>query len=331
MSKKRRKSDQCLNCGYQLDQNFDYCPKCGQENDDRQVSFGRLITDFFSNYFSLDSKFGRSIKPFFLQPGVLTREFMEGKRVKYANPIRLYLVVSLIHFFLFSINMDNKKEMNNGIIQASKDETSDTSPSRDSMISFELDSAEDISDSSSFFISEKEWNIINHMTKDDGSDYSIQQIEDSIHNERKGFVSGYITHKVIKLMKSDVHSINMYIVSKIPGVMFFLLPIYALLLKIFFRKKLYINHLIHSLHIHSFAFVVLSLLWLLTLVSQKMADTIEIVFPITILIYIIFSFKNAYLVKLSSAIFKVLFSGFIYTIILTVSLIIGVLVSLLLY
>jgi len=102
MPKRRKKTDRCLNCGLKLTTAHNFCPNCGQENDDRNVSFWRLVVDFFSNYFSLDSKFGRSIVPLFFRPGYLTKRFHEGKRAGYANPIRLYLLVSILYFFAVS-------------------------------------------------------------------------------------------------------------------------------------------------------------------------------------------------------------------------------------
>jgi hypothetical protein len=338
MAKKKRKSDRCLNCGAHLDHSFEYCPHCGQENDDRQMSFGRLFVDFFSNYFSLDSKFGRSIKPFFLQPGMLTREFMEGRRMKYANPIRLYLVVSLIHFFLFSLTMDKKASKNDGIIKSSPvqiDSKSDSTEVEEEPLPIitsldELDTLE-TSENSSFFISGSDWKTIAGMTKKDGLRYTVEQIEDSIKNERKKPIPRYLTSKLIKLMNSELHSINMYIVGKIPGVMFFLLPFYALLLKIFFSKRLYINHIVHSLHIHSFTFTMLSVLWIINLISETFSDKIAVVFPIVLLIYIILSFKNTYRISYKTAIWKVLLTGLIYANIVSIGLVFGVIISLLLY
>lgn len=98
----RRKSNDCLNCGSRLDGVYNYCPLCGQENNSNDESFGKLLTDFFSNYFALDSRFTHSLKPFFIQPGYLTNKFNVGKRMSYANPVRLYLIVSLFFFFIFS-------------------------------------------------------------------------------------------------------------------------------------------------------------------------------------------------------------------------------------
>jgi hypothetical protein len=98
----RRKSNDCLNCRSRLDSVYNYCPLCGQENNNNDVSFGKLMTDFFSNYFALDSRFSHSIIPFFIKPGYLTNKFNVGKRMSYANPVRLYLIVSLFFFFIFS-------------------------------------------------------------------------------------------------------------------------------------------------------------------------------------------------------------------------------------
>ena len=325
MKKEKRKTKNCLNCEFPLKSTFEYCPQCGQENTDNQISFGKLIKDFFANYFSLDSRFGRSIHPFFLKPGILTRAFMEGKRVKYANPIRLYLVVSLIHFFFFSINMDGKSDKNEGIIKQSTSDSSDNAPA----IVTETDDLDSLD--SSWPISGKEWRIISRMSRDKAADYSIRQIEDSIHNELKPFAAAYINRQIIKLSKSDMPAINRYIVKNIPILMFFLLPVYALLLKVFFSKRLYINHIIHSLHLHSFAFIALTFLWIIGLISSSWADTVDIVFLIAIMGYLVISFKNTYQLSLMKAIYKVFLSGFLYTIIMGLSLFFGVVISLLFY
>ena len=99
----RRKANNCLNCESTLDTVYNYCPNCGQENNNNSVSFGTLVFDFFSNYFALDSKFSKSIKPFFIYPGYLTNKFIVGQRASFVNPVRLYLIISLFYFLIFSV------------------------------------------------------------------------------------------------------------------------------------------------------------------------------------------------------------------------------------
>ncbi len=99
----RRKSNRCLNCDATLDGIYNYCPKCGQENTDNNVSFKMLTADFFNTYLAVDSKFAKTVKPFFINPGYLTNQYMDGKRNSYAHPIRLYLIISIFYFFILNM------------------------------------------------------------------------------------------------------------------------------------------------------------------------------------------------------------------------------------
>ncbi|MEM7109420.1 MAG: DUF3667 domain-containing protein [Bacteroidota bacterium] len=99
----RRKTSECANCKSLLNEVYNYCPICGQENTINTVSFNMLVADFFNTFFALDSKFAKSVKPFLFQPGFLTNQYLDGKRVTFAHPLRFYLIISLFFFFVFSI------------------------------------------------------------------------------------------------------------------------------------------------------------------------------------------------------------------------------------
>lgn len=89
----------CLNCNDVI--NGSYCKSCGQkaiDNVDRSMI--TLIGDFLGNLFFLDNRFYLSLKNLLLKPGVMTVEFLSGKRRKYLSPISLFLFVNLIYFFL---------------------------------------------------------------------------------------------------------------------------------------------------------------------------------------------------------------------------------------
>ncbi len=103
MPKKRTKTDYCLNCGHQTGDLVEFCPLCGQENSAHNIPSTQLIGEFLSNYLALDSRFLSSLKPFFFKPGFLTNRFNEGLRVRYTNPVRLYVVTSVIYFFIMSL------------------------------------------------------------------------------------------------------------------------------------------------------------------------------------------------------------------------------------
>ncbi|CAM2066934.1 DUF3667 domain-containing protein [Sulfidibacter corallicola] len=97
----------CKNCGKKVE--VLYCTHCGQHIGDFRLSLGKLIMDFLGDYFTFDSKLLRSIKPLFFQPGFLTKAFMEGKRVPYIPPLRMYLFCSIV--FFLSLTVDNDPEV----------------------------------------------------------------------------------------------------------------------------------------------------------------------------------------------------------------------------
>ncbi len=84
----------CLNCAAPLTGPF--CSQCGQNVADYHRSIWRLIASFFDNVFSWDSKFFRTLGPLLTRPGLLTREFLIGRRARYVQPLRLFLFTSAV-------------------------------------------------------------------------------------------------------------------------------------------------------------------------------------------------------------------------------------------
>src|SRR5262249_43593287 len=52
-----------------------------------------------NEFLNWDSKFFTTIALLILKPWRLTNEFLAGKRVRYVNPLRLYLLASILFFF----------------------------------------------------------------------------------------------------------------------------------------------------------------------------------------------------------------------------------------
>ncbi len=81
-----------------------YCPECGQINTTKQVPLKLFFHDILGDYFTFDSKFFRSFAPLIRKPGHLTNEYNSGRRVSYILPLRLYLFVTILFFFMISLN-----------------------------------------------------------------------------------------------------------------------------------------------------------------------------------------------------------------------------------
>src|SRR5947199_292733 len=87
----------CENCGAQL--NGNYCAQCGQAAVDYRRSFRHVVADVLESFLNWDSKFFTTLALLILKPWRLTNEFLAGKRVRYVNPLRLYLLASILFFF----------------------------------------------------------------------------------------------------------------------------------------------------------------------------------------------------------------------------------------
>lgn len=321
----RRKANQCLNCGEQINEVYNFCPRCGQENNNNNISFGLLFREFFSNYFSLDSRFGRSIKPFLISPGTLTNAFNEGKRVRFAHPVRLYLVISLIHFTIFSFiqTQKNEEESSNGTFIDLMEEDQ-----ADSLLAIHPDSIQ-FDPEEDFVITERDFALIKKMH---GEKHTSKEILDSLHIEDRSFWDKLAIRRIVKLSNTTQQQINNAIIGNIPIMMFVILPLYALLLKIFYRKNgLYIQHLIHSFHIHSFAFFALTVDWLFMLAFSFKEEESLFLVMIGLSIYIYVSLLRVYRQGYLKTLLKLFLMGIIYTFMLGTSLVIESLISLMIY
>ncbi|HXR62559.1 MAG TPA: DUF3667 domain-containing protein [Rudaea sp.] len=87
----------CTNCGASLV--GEYCHVCGQKRfveSDRR--FGHLLHQFVGSLTDLDGRVWRTVRALLFQPGLLSREYFEGRRARWLAPVSLFLAVSVIYF-----------------------------------------------------------------------------------------------------------------------------------------------------------------------------------------------------------------------------------------
>lgn len=89
----------CTNCEHPVGGNF--CANCGQSTKNIRISLAGLFSEVLDTYFNLNSKLFLSIKPLLFKPGQLTLAFIEGKRVSFLPPFRMYIVFSCVSFSRF--------------------------------------------------------------------------------------------------------------------------------------------------------------------------------------------------------------------------------------
>lgn len=92
-----------MNCGRSIyGENF--CPNCGQENTEQIVSARHLLKDISDEFLKFDSKHLITIGALLFKPGLLTREYIAGRRVRYIAPWRLFFTVCAFYFLCYSLS-----------------------------------------------------------------------------------------------------------------------------------------------------------------------------------------------------------------------------------
>ncbi len=88
----------CRNCQSTL--HGEYCAKCGQRDIDLDRPIWDLVAGIVKESFEIDGRAARTVRTLFRHPGMLTAEFLAGRRASYSPPLRLYLVFSIAFFLL---------------------------------------------------------------------------------------------------------------------------------------------------------------------------------------------------------------------------------------
>lgn len=91
----------CANCETALSGLF--CSNCGQSAKSRRGPIWNVTAEFMQDLFALDSKVFKSLYTLLVKPGALSKQFLDGKRASVLPPVRLYLVISILFFFVFQI------------------------------------------------------------------------------------------------------------------------------------------------------------------------------------------------------------------------------------
>jgi len=112
------------------------------------------------------------------------------------------------------------------------------------------------------------------ITIDNGaeSNISLDFLSDEKNKALNTFVEKLV-EKGEKAFNSDTGPLIEQVISKLPQLMFILLPLFAVLLKVMFifSKRLYMEHLTVALHSHSFIFISILLVQILDLLQKHLA------------------------------------------------------------
>lgn len=183
------RSEKCLNCEHPLDLSDRYCPYCSQLNSTKSLTLKDFITEFFSSLISYDSRLRFTISDLLFKPGVISKNYIFGKRLRYTNPFRFFLSVSIIYFLLYSlinffnpgydapfVNFSNDTEESDSLI--SFDEDYDDEEEKEPFIVYTTNSKDSIN---------KQSKKAREINKDTVSSGLLIFNGDTIYNKQKSY------------------------------------------------------------------------------------------------------------------------------------------------
>jgi hypothetical protein len=275
LAERGAKPSQCKNCGAPV--LASYCGVCGQERETHRHSLGHLLHDLASELGSFDSRVLRTGTALLFQPGELPRAFREGQTRRYMPALRLYLFVSLIFFLTLSVagialfqielqevpNAYTVKALPNGRITVLSNGKVSTIPAE---VSFKgSDSSLSPGAHAGLVPSVQVFTAMGHHKPLSPGGWARiaqlkKQILNAVGNNKNGWIARNALATVEKLAR-DPAALNGYLTTWIPRIFFLLLPLFAVLLALFYwrqhRKFYFVDHLVFSLIFHSFVFAVL--------------------------------------------------------------------------
>jgi len=251
----------CQNCGTEL--HGEFCSACGQRDKDLHVPIKELASEFIEVLPAFDERLMRSLRLFLFKPGILTLEFITGKRKTYISPFKLYFIISFVFFFLGSLSISERKQ-----------ELQEELGYGDSL------QTEKMKDSTTLSI----------KNPNSGVTFSITGVDPVERTFGKTFIDGF------KTGQKNPHQFFEKIREHLPKILFLLLPVFAVLLKIIYHRSgiLYIRHLIFSFHFHAFVFLILLFDVLYEAALPKGFHIYGNLILLTIPVYLYYGLKNVY-------------------------------------
>jgi ABC-type multidrug transport system fused ATPase/permease subunit len=282
-----RKDKTCLNCRHVVENRF--CPNCGQENTETRKTFHHLFFHFIEDLTHYENAFWRTIINLLFRPASLTKEYLSGKRLSYLAPVRLYIFISFITFFLISVFPSNEIGLFSDDSNNSKEKidfhkekkTSEIIPSeyvpKNIMDSIQKgmnqakEKKEGAADSFNFEIkSIKELDSIQKFGKE----------KDKFNSFEYWLLKRGITVTENNTKEEIIEKGKESFLHNFPKVLLLYMPLFAFFLWLFHGKKrwYYFDHGIFTLHYFSFLLLINLILFIIHKTSSLLGDYILINF-----------------------------------------------------
>jgi len=323
--------EHCSNCGLQMQ--GAYCSRCGQATRHFIKFFPSVLREIIEDTLDIDGRFGRTLATVIFKPGRATVDFLAGKRIHYTPPFRLYLFTSLLTFLLLNIELSHiGDDIDQEMEQARQESSENTNTQEQTETPQEVTGAEAI-------LNRPEVITALEQLDDEVADELSDAIEQGLNitdddGDSSGFnitfnnngqwdpetnpadiswlpvsVNNFINNMIGNIQENgprieeNPRLLIEKVIQLLPQTLFVLLPVFALILKCFYplSKRFYMEHLIFSVHAHTFVLMIMIMITLLTTLNRYLPDTAVLISDITqvclslwILVYLYIAQKRVY-------------------------------------
>ena len=248
-----------------------------------------MVSQILAETFEADSRVVRTLRALILRPGHLSLEFSLNRRARYLSPFRLYLFTSLLFFLVLSLNVEGDGQRlvdvtQDGVAESPEQGGSQSGDRRSpgAPIRIDLDprpkpETEPGSPETKLSTAEVDERVaalkrildearqrrVDEVMR--GPETSVSRllivgIARAVDPEERDLdaLGRYVVNQMVDVADAPWPIVRDRFVGYLPAAMFFVLPLYALMLKVLYvrRRRFYAEHLVFSMHIHTVVFMV---------------------------------------------------------------------------
>ena len=294
----------CRNCGTPAPLKF--CPECGQETTLHPPTLGEFLHEFVGHYVALEGTLWQTLKLLLTKPGRLTREYLDGRRRRYVLPLRLYLTCSFLFFLVVKL-------------------TPAVSPDHTVVM--------DLTGKRLGTVAELQARADAAAMAASSPASGVVAPHRPLHEKLRPFECGHYPHRTCSWMESLVNysgagfsdhpqevvqHMQAHVIAYSPYLVFLLLPAFAGIMKLTYwnRRMTYGEHVVFSLHVHAFWFLLFLAIWL---APESLAGLLGLVVPV----YGTWAMHETYGGRWLVTILRAVFASAIYTLLLGVVFVVG--------
>ena len=339
----------CANCQQPL--TGAYCALCGQPRDVHRRSVWGLLHELGKDIASFDSRILRTARALMLRPGELAKAYHEGRTQPFVPPVRLYLFVSLVFFlalstahiaiFQFGLGIDRQVLARDaaGHVFLEKDGKRTQVPNSTALSDGSVFTGghvvKDAKIGDPAYHAQAQLLVLRHIGAQRPMPADVRAQLDKLNadvqaqngDDAKDWGSRVFAHGLSALAKNPA-ALNGPMTEWLPRILFLLMPLFALLLSLFYWRRranlFFVDHLVFALNYHSFGFV---LLVLFLAPAQIMSQSVLMLLICGIMmLYLLLAMKRFYGESWRRTAMKCIAVSFVYLVLVLLPALLGLLV-----